>query len=98
MLYGNYDGEATPVWSSGSGSSVGSYRLETTEDGGNLVILDSDGNIIWSTGNEKESSSNPFAMLQDDGNLYLYQGFTFLWKARKCKKVDLTGLKVFLGY
>ena len=86
MLYGNYDGEATPVWSSGSGGSVGNYQLETTEDGGNLVILDNDGDIIWSTGNKKESSLNPFALLQDDGNLYLYQGFTVLWKARKYKK------------
>ena len=82
MLYGNYDGEATLVWSSGSGGSVGNYRLETTEDGGNLVIFDSDDKIIWSTGNKKESSSNPFALLQDDGNLYLYQGFNVLWKAR----------------
>ena len=51
VLYGNYDGEATQVWSSGTGGgSVQMYRLETTEEGGNLVILDSAGNTIWTTG------------------------------------------------
>ena len=62
-----------------------SYQLETTEDGGNLVIFDSDGNIIWSTGNE-DVSHEQYAEVSDDGNLYLY-GYNggLSWRARKYK-------------
>ena len=85
VLYGNYDGEANQVWSSGSGSSVMSYQMETTDDGGNLVILDSDGNIIWSTGNDENFSYQPYAEVSDNGNLNLYDHAGITWRARKYK-------------
>lgn len=88
VLYENDEGEATKIWSSGSAGS-GGRRLEITEDGGNLVILDSDGNIVWSSaviGKEEENPIEPYAELQDDGGLKIYHNEdTLLWKARKYK-------------
>ena len=95
VLYENDEGEATKIWSSGSAGSDG-HRLEITEDGGNLVILDSDGGIVWSSevvGREEENPIESYAELQDDGDLEIYHNEdTLLWKARKYKsreqKVD----------